>query len=410
MSSISPPSDGADKNQPLVSVVMPVLNGERYLAEAITSVLRQTLKNFEFIIISECNNSKKSKRILDSFQDSRMRVIQNTSSLGFVESLNLGIREARGKYIARIDADDAYLPKTLETLASCLENNPDIFLCYGRQQSLWGAPSPYLPDHEDIRASLLFMWPMNHPMMWRCTGFAANSVIFDANHAMEDFAFFSEAVHSFKFHNINIFLYIYRISDDSITAKKMTRLISDTREIIVDNLKKLNVILPDEDKYLFQLWENPFLTLKPGERKNAERKLRGYLFEIICKNRELRVYRPDSLLGACEMKFVKQTGKRLFGIRDVLWPAPGFADVYPDKTRNVCHLLAAYTKAGCAMLFRALFRPPYLCAKKWIAGQLDGGEAQRQALLMNNASDKLYIFAIGGFLAALRYVRRVIAG
>jgi glycosyltransferase involved in cell wall biosynthesis len=91
---------------PKVSVLMPVYNGEKYLQEAIESILNQTFRDFEFLIISEYGTSEESLAIINSYSDERIRHIHNTTRLGLVRSLNLGLREARGEYIARMDADD----------------------------------------------------------------------------------------------------------------------------------------------------------------------------------------------------------------------------------------------------------------------------------------------------------------
>ena len=93
-----------------LSVVMSVYNGETYLAESIESILRQTYKNFEFIIIND-GSTDSSAEIIDTFaaSDDRIVVIHQTNS-GLTRSLNAGIKNARGEYIARQDADDESFP------------------------------------------------------------------------------------------------------------------------------------------------------------------------------------------------------------------------------------------------------------------------------------------------------------
>ncbi len=113
---------------PLVSVVMSVYNGERYLAEAIESILNQTFSDFEFIVIND-GSTDQSGHILDQFQsqDSRIRVFHEVNE-GLAVSLNKGLKVARGKFIARMDADDVALPRRLEKQIAYLEAHDDVVL------------------------------------------------------------------------------------------------------------------------------------------------------------------------------------------------------------------------------------------------------------------------------------------
>lgn len=111
---------------PKVTVLMSVYNAERYLAEAIRSILSQTFQDFEFLIIDD-GSSDKSKKIIESFHDSRIRLISRANK-GLTYSLNQGLRLARGGYIARMDADDVSLPTRLEKEVQVLENDPTIGL------------------------------------------------------------------------------------------------------------------------------------------------------------------------------------------------------------------------------------------------------------------------------------------
>lgn len=99
---------------PKISVVMSVHNGEIFLNDSLKSVLCQTLTNFEFVIIDDASTDK-TALILQSFHDPRMRVVRNESNLGLTRSLNIGLAQARGEWIARMDADDVMFPHRLQT-------------------------------------------------------------------------------------------------------------------------------------------------------------------------------------------------------------------------------------------------------------------------------------------------------
>jgi len=112
---------------PRVSVLMPVYNGERYLREAIDSILNQTFTDFEFIIIND-GSTDNSLEIIQSYDDSRIRIVNNETNIGLTKSLNKAIKRARGKYIARQDADDISLPHRFLEQLSYLERRPEIAL------------------------------------------------------------------------------------------------------------------------------------------------------------------------------------------------------------------------------------------------------------------------------------------
>ena len=96
-----------------VTVLMPVYNAELFLSEAIESILRQTWSDFEYLIIND-GSTDNSRKIISSFRDPRIRLVDNPSNLGLTKSLNKGLELAEGEYIARQDADDISHPKRLE--------------------------------------------------------------------------------------------------------------------------------------------------------------------------------------------------------------------------------------------------------------------------------------------------------
>ncbi len=113
-----------------ISVVMSVYNSEQWLKESIYSIINQTFKDFEFIIIND-GSTDKSESIITSFanQDQRIKFF-NQSNSGLTKSLNKAISISRGKYIARIDADDISLPDRLKKQYEILESSNNIGLCY----------------------------------------------------------------------------------------------------------------------------------------------------------------------------------------------------------------------------------------------------------------------------------------
>lgn len=111
---------------------MSIYNSEKFLDKSIQSILNQTFKNFEFIIINDCSTDN-SLRIIKEYikKDKRIKLIKNTENIGLTKSLNKGLRKAKGRYIARMDADDISLPERFQIQYDYLEQHPNIFLIGG---------------------------------------------------------------------------------------------------------------------------------------------------------------------------------------------------------------------------------------------------------------------------------------
>lgn len=109
----------------LISVVMPVYNGQRFLRAAVDGILNQTFTDFQFVIIDDASTDA-TRAILDGYTDPRIQRIHNQKNLGAYISRNKGLAFAKGKYIAFMDADDISLPHRLERQFHYLEQNPEI--------------------------------------------------------------------------------------------------------------------------------------------------------------------------------------------------------------------------------------------------------------------------------------------
>jgi glycosyltransferase involved in cell wall biosynthesis len=116
-----------DLNQPKVSIVMPIYNGERFLEESLNSVLNQTFKDFELIIVND-SSTDNSLEIIKKYQDKRIKLINNKKNKGSVASYNLGLKNSKGKYVAICTQDDISHPRRIEIEFRYMENHPNIFL------------------------------------------------------------------------------------------------------------------------------------------------------------------------------------------------------------------------------------------------------------------------------------------
>lgn len=117
-------------NSPLVSVIIPCYNAERFAEPAVRSIMDQTYKNLEILVADDCSTDG-TFRILQKLEaeDTRIKLFRNEENLKIVQTLNRLVIAASGKYIARMDADDISLPERIERQVSFLENKPDFSFC-----------------------------------------------------------------------------------------------------------------------------------------------------------------------------------------------------------------------------------------------------------------------------------------
>lgn len=119
---------GMKTSSPLVSVAMPVYNAENYIRKAIDSILNQTYKDFELIVVNDASTDKSAEIIL-TYNDPRIRYVENTSNMGIAKTRNKCVQLARGKYIAVLDNDDIARHNRLELQVKFLESNKDFGVC-----------------------------------------------------------------------------------------------------------------------------------------------------------------------------------------------------------------------------------------------------------------------------------------
>lgn len=213
--------------EPLVSIIMPVYNAEKYLAEAIRSILNQTYRFFEFIIIDD-GSTDDSLKILNQFaeHDSRFQIIKLESNKGVVHVLNLGLDRAKGKYIARMDADDVSLPNRMAMQVKYLEANPEVGILGARinymdhMGKLMYVPPSNQTDLEN-RWTLFFGNPFSHPVvMIRKSVIDQHNLRYSsrATH-VEDYELWGRLLQISRGANLPEILLYYRIHDGSVGNK-----------------------------------------------------------------------------------------------------------------------------------------------------------------------------------------------
>ncbi len=215
---------------PKVTVLMSVYNGEKYLVDAVNSILNQTFGGFEFLIIND-GSTDKSVSIIESYKDARIRLVHNEKNLGLVNSLNKGILLAKGKYIARMDSDDICMPERLEKQINFLDKNPNVSTVAahirlmnadGEESGYWGSDMK-TNSWSEIYNALPKEDCIAHPTVVIRKSIISKYLYRSAQKNVEDWDLWLRmAADGLKIGKINEVLLKYRIHIDSVTMSKNT--------------------------------------------------------------------------------------------------------------------------------------------------------------------------------------------
>ena len=213
---------------PVVSVVMPVHNGAKYLREAIDSILNQTFRDFEFIIVDDGSTDESATILADYVrQDARVKVISQINA-GITPSLNNGMRAARGEFLARMDCDDLSMPERFEKQVAYLRAHPDCVLVGSQAMMVDPEGLPIRPkhdtsyDHAAIVAALLNKgWPIVHPTVMIRTAVMREIGGYDEQYrAVQDHDLFARLAERGQLANLPDILLHYRQHFNAISFAK----------------------------------------------------------------------------------------------------------------------------------------------------------------------------------------------
>lgn len=211
--------------QPLVSIAMPVYNAEKYIKKTIESVLNQTYTNFELILINDASKDR-SKEIIHSFSDSRIRYIENPENLGIVKTRNKCIQYARGKYIAVLDNDDITLPPRLAKQVEFLEENNDYGICGSFYDIIDGSDNVVhkmkLPvTNSQIKTFLLFNNCCCNSSVMIKSDIIKEQMYPEGFDMIEDYYFLHSASKSTKLFNLPMYITQYRVHGENVSIEKL---------------------------------------------------------------------------------------------------------------------------------------------------------------------------------------------
>lgn len=231
-------NDDRDMN-PRISVIMPVWNGEKYLAEAVDSILAQTFTDFELIAVDD-GSTDGSVAILKSYRDERLRIIEQ-GRRGFVHAVNRGVAEAKTDWIARHDADDISLPQRLEKQWNAIEKNPGVIFCHVKPEMIGLIDPAYRQPHFPrtkglvaLKCCILCPVVVGAALIQRSAFLEAGGYR-EAEFPAEDYAFISRLLMLGEITGVEEALYKVRKHDQQISATKLELQIQKTKVIGVEN-------------------------------------------------------------------------------------------------------------------------------------------------------------------------------
>lgn len=234
-----------------ISVLLPVYNAEKYIDQSIQSILNQTYTNFELLIIDD-GSTDNSLSVIQCFDDTRIKIIQNKKNLGLIKTLNKGIDLAQGKYIARMDADDIAMPNRLEKQIAFLENKPQYALVGTQANFIFGDKLSKALFNMETKSEVLpvlslFTCPFIHPSVMIRTD-VLKAFRYDENfRTAEDFELWTRILKKYPCANLPESLLQYRIHDNNISTIQNDKQIDSVRRIYEANLKYIQMSYTEAD-------------------------------------------------------------------------------------------------------------------------------------------------------------------
>jgi len=295
-----------NNQKPQITVLMSVYNGEKYVVDAIESVLSQTFIDFEFLIFEDCSKDN-SLAILQEYakKDSRINLIANETNQGLTANLIEGMNIAKGTYLARMDADDICYPERLLKQVTYLNQHQEI--------SLLGSSVIFFDDngyefvgyqpleHDEIKVELLLGYTMMHPsVMMRLNDFRKHNLNYDVSFRYsQDYDLWVRAIRTLKFSNLREPLLKMREH-----ASKISRTVKPEQKTLSDRvrgwqLQELGIELSTEQLRVFNARGSMI-----NEKINHDVELfEQVLIEIIESNKVKPVFNENLLKSSSALRF-----------------------------------------------------------------------------------------------------------
>ncbi|CAA9203643.1 hypothetical protein FLA105534_04823 [Flavobacterium bizetiae] len=239
---------------PKITVLMPVYNCELYIKETIDSILDQTFTDFEFLIIDDASTDK-TIDIIKAYNDSRIKLIVKPFNTGYTNSLNHGLKIAKGEYIARMDGDDISIVERFEKQVKLLDENIDVAVCGTLFNIIGTSNTVVVPqNHEDIKLGMLKKCCLGHPtVMIRKSYLEKFALNYDVTkEPAEDYDLWTRLLPMAKLHNLQEVLLSYRVHTSQVSQKRNIQQRDIALEIKVNLLNNLNFEKKNESQDLLR--------------------------------------------------------------------------------------------------------------------------------------------------------------
>ena len=283
---------------PRITVLMPVYNGARYLAAAVESILEQSCRDFELLVLDD-GSTDGSGALAAAYGDRRIRVLRHESNRGLIVTRNQGLREARGEYVAFLDSDDIALPSRLETQLRFLENNPAYVMVGGRimlideQGRYTGRFARFDASPESIPSVLLFDNCFAHSAVMVRSAVLAEERYRPEFPCAEDYDLFARLALRGKSRIIPEVLTLYREHGGGMSKKRRELLIECTKRIFAWQLNRLGIEPSGEDLLIHGALGCLAADFPPCDPFRAAHWLR----KLLLRNEECNLYRRDVFTG-----------------------------------------------------------------------------------------------------------------
>ena len=277
-----------------VTVILPAYNGERYLREAIDSVLAQTYRDFELWVCND-GSTDGTVAIIDSYEDSRVRRIDNPHNMGLVATLNRVFAMVESPYIARMDDDDLWHPEKLELQMKLLASRPDVGVCGTSIHKFGDVDALHIfPEESDaLKVGLLFYCMMSHPSvvyrrsMLLETGLSYRQDYFPA----EDYKMWIDVLQHSNIHNLQQPLVEYRQHGGQICREKKVEQGLLERRLREEQLR---LVYPNPTKEELDFHLDRFTTLQPTSDKEIQ-SFKEWAKRLCEENLHTRYIKPEIL-------------------------------------------------------------------------------------------------------------------
>ncbi len=300
------------KNKPLLSVVMSVRNGEKYLIEAVNSILKQSFKDFEFIIINDASSDNTSK-ILKKIKDSRVFLINNKKKLGLTKSLNLGLKRAQGVLIGRMDADDISAKNRFLQQINYLKKNPKIGIVGSwvkviDNKNIDKGEIKFPTKDNEIKKSIFKFNPIRHSTVVFRKKLTEKYGDYDESlDGAEDYDLWLRYSKYTKLTNLPKYLLKYRIHRERVSDKEEKKVL---RCAIISRIKAIEKYGYPIYYYIYLILPSVFYLISPSVKiraKNIAEQVKKILLFLL--RHFVWLIQKTNLLTSVGMRLVKITGK-----------------------------------------------------------------------------------------------------